>query len=117
MAAAAEQRAEFVICMNMDAHEGEPVAPRVVLRVGRMEERRSWYSSMPRQSQVTFTRSLVRRGAIDGGGGDTVGIWERETWERRISWEDSTNGFSNLHMMERRDYEAETEWVERRRSS
>ena len=79
VAAAAEQRAELVICMNMDAHEGEPAAPRVVLRVGRMEERRSWYSSMPWQSQVTFTRSLVRGGAIDGGGGDTVGIWDRET--------------------------------------
>ena len=52
-----------------------------------------------------------------GVGEDTVGIWDRETWERRISWEDSTNGFSNLHMMERRDSEAETEWVERRRSS
>ena len=103
--------------MNRDTQEGDCAEPMVALRVGRMEESRSWYSSVPSGSQVTFTLSLGRRGAMEGGTGETVGTGERDTWERRMSWEDSTSGFSSLQITERRHSEAESEWVERRRSS
>ena len=61
-----------------EAQPGEWELPRVARKVGRTEETNASNSEYEAGSQATRTRSLGRRRAVDGGGGESGEGYHRQ---------------------------------------